>query len=60
MCRIRFTISAPSRVRVGEFKVLGVHVVEVDDMVQFPYNKILDSFRILYPGKGVVIDINIV
>lgn len=57
VCQI--LIQVPDRAKAGSFKDLYRNTISLPDGVRVPFDNLIESFNILYPQEGVIINFSI-
>lgn len=53
------SVQVPDRNKVGSFRELYRNTVVFDNSLEFPYSKVLDVMRILYPNPDIIVNFRI-
>lgn len=56
---INVSVEVPDNLKVGHFKKIYNNSVLVDSSVTFPFEKVYDVMRVLYPRKGTIVSFQI-
>lgn len=59
MSFLKISVSRPVENQAGKFKDLFRQSIPYDESIQFPFERVLSSLRVLFPFKDIIINITL-
>lgn len=56
---LMIVLQVPHPTKTGEFKEIYRNSVEVNSSVAIPYERLVETFKFLYPQKGLIVNFRI-